>query len=278
MAKRRENTNPIEKYGGTIDVADIPRWFSIYRRVLGILPEDPRCKACHAPFQGIGAPIVRFLLGKEPSNYSRLLCSQCEKQIRENPGGTELELSVLFADVRGSTALAEKMSPSEFRDLIDSFYSSATQIFVRGNAFVDKLSGDEVLAVYLPALAGSEHATQAILDAQKLMEVTGHNDPQGPWVKVGASVHTGVVWFGSLGSPNQVTDLTVLGDSVNTAARLATEAGPGEILVSEDSLRVSRFKGENYKRRRLQLKGKNAPVVARVIAFGAGGASGDDAS
>lgn len=276
MTDDNKSKNPIERYGGAIDIAHMPRAFALYRRLLGMLPEDPRCKACHALFSGFGAPIVRVLLGKRPSNYSHLLCSDCERRIRMNPGGAELELSILFADVRGSTALAERMSPSSIRDLIDRFYLSAMKISIRSNAFIDKLSGDEVLAVYIPALAGSDHATRAVEAAYELMEVTGHADPEGPWINVGAGVHTGIAWLGSLGSPNQVTDLTVLGDAVNIAARLASEAGPGEIMVSEQSMKSSRLDRSNHVIRSLQLKGKTDEVLVHVLCVGSVGLGSED--
>ena len=182
-----------------------------------------------------------------------------------------MELTILFADVRGSTALAEKMSPSAFRDLIDRFYTTATKIFVRSDAFVDKLSGDEVLAVYLPALAGPDHAARAIEAARELMKATGHADIGGPWIKVGAGIHTGIAWLGSLGTPDGVTDLTVLGDAVNTASRLASEAGAGEIVVSEQSMRAGQIETGNYARRGLRLKGKTEEVLVCVLKTGKAG-------
>jgi adenylate cyclase len=271
MTNDSKSKNPIERYGGAIDIAHIPRAFAVYRHLLGLLPKDPRCKACHAPFKGVGALIVRVLLGKRPSNYSALLCNKCEKSIREHPGGAEVELTILFADVRGSTALAEKMSPSAFRDLIDRFYTTATKIFVRSDAFIDKLSGDEVLAVYLPALAGPDHAARAIEAARELMKATGHADIGGPWIRVGAGIHTGIAWLGSLGTPDGVTDLTVLGDAVNTASRLASEAGAGEIVVSEQSMRAGQIETGNYARRGLRLKGKTEEVLVCVLKTGKAG-------
>ena len=247
------------------DLTHIPRTFAIYRHLLGLLPEDPRCRSCQAPFSGIGAPIVRILLRKRPSNYTPLLCNRCEQGIRENPGGTEIELSMLFADIRGSTSLAEHMSPSAYSELINRFYTTATKIFVRTDAFIDKLSGDEVLAVYIPGFAGLDHAARAIEAARELLTVTGHADPQGPWIKVGAGVHTGVAWFGSLGSREGVTDITVLGDSVNTTARLASAAKAGEVIVSEQSMQNSHLETSRYIRRSLRLKGKSEEISAFVL-------------
>jgi len=93
------------------------------RQIFRILPHDPRCKFCNAPFQGVGGMIVRALFGKQRSDLNPRFCNLCEKASREFPGGAEVEMSMLFADVRGSTALSEKMSPTEFSGLINRFYS-----------------------------------------------------------------------------------------------------------------------------------------------------------
>ena len=86
---------------------------------------DPRCKFCNAPFQGIGATVVRLLFGKQRSALNPRYCNLCEIASREFPGGAEVEMSMLFIDIRGSMALSEKMSPTEFSHLINRFYAAA---------------------------------------------------------------------------------------------------------------------------------------------------------
>src|SRR5262245_45563112 len=76
----------------------------------GWLPSDPRCKLCAAPFKGWGGYIMR-MIGRQQSKYNPRFCIPCEKF--EHPGGAEIVLTMLFADVRGSTTLAEQMSAVE---------------------------------------------------------------------------------------------------------------------------------------------------------------------
>jgi hypothetical protein len=79
------------------------------RRIFRLLPRDPRCKFCNAPFQGVGGALMRSLFGKQQSNLNPRFCNLCEVASREFPGGAEVAMSMLFIDVRGSTALSEKM-------------------------------------------------------------------------------------------------------------------------------------------------------------------------
>ena len=109
-----------------------------FRHLLSLIPSSPRCKFCNAPYAGIGAPVMR-LLGKGPSRLTPELCRQCQDYASRYLGGAEIELSMLFADVRGSTALAEQMSPSEFSALISRFFGVTSEVLVRSHAFVDRL-------------------------------------------------------------------------------------------------------------------------------------------
>ena len=115
-------------------------------RLFMMLPSSPRCEFCQSPFNGIGATIVRMALGKKPSKYNTRFCNLCDDIARKHPGGAEVQMSMLFADIRGSTPLSESMSPTEFSQLINRFYVEATQILIDSNAMVDKLSGDQVAA------------------------------------------------------------------------------------------------------------------------------------
>lgn len=94
------------------------------RRIFRILPHDPRCKFCNAPFQGVGGMIVKTVFGKQRSAMNPRFCNMCDEAMRRFPGGAEVEMSMLFADVRGSTALSETMNPTEFSKLINRFYTN----------------------------------------------------------------------------------------------------------------------------------------------------------
>lgn len=229
---------------------------------LGMLPADPRCKLCAAPFKSWGG-FLMHLLGRDQSRYNPRFCEKCE--VFEHPGGAEVPLTMLFADVRGSTTLAEQMSAREFSRLINRFYTVASHILIQTDAMVDRLMGDEAIGLYIPGFAGQEHPRKAIEAAQDLLRLTGHRDPKGPWIPVGVGVHTGQAFVGVVGEEASTMDFTALGDNVNIAARLASEAGPGEILVSETACSAAHLFVENLELRQLELKGKSEAIDAYVL-------------
>ena len=233
------------------------------RHLLRLIPTGPRCKFCNAPYHGIGAPIMR-LLGQGPSRLSPQLCMRCHAYASQYLGGAEVELTMLFADIRGSTALAEKMSPSEFGKLISRFFAVASDVILNSQALLDRLVGDQVIGLYIPGLAGPDHKQLAIRAAKDLLRATGHGSASGPWIPVGVGVHTGVAFVGSVGEAGVATDITVLGDAANTAARLSSSAAAGEILISENAL-ASDLNLEPLETRRLELKGKSQPVKVYVL-------------
>lgn len=230
--------------------------------LFGFLPSDPRCKMCAAPFRGWGGFIMN-LFGRSQSRYNPRFCQPCERF--DHPGGAEIPLTMLFADVRGSTRLAEQMSPVEFSRLMNRFYAAATRVLVQTDALVDRLLGDEAIGLYIPGFAGPEHPRRAIGAAQDLLKLTGHGDPQGPWLPVGIGVHTGPAFVGVVGGKDNPSDFTALGDNVNITARLASEAGPGEILVSDAAVAAAGMDLGNAERRRMDLKGRSEPIGVRVL-------------
>jgi adenylate cyclase len=233
------------------------------RKLMLRIPSDPRCKLCAAPFGRPGHAVVR-LIGFGQADLNRRLCTGCVRSLRKMPGGAEVEVSLLFADVRGSTALAERTSAQEFSALMARFYGTAATVVDHSDGIVDKFVGDEVVALYLPGVAGSDHAAQAIAAARELLKVTG-NDGGEPWIAVGAGVHTGIAYVGTVGE-GDARDFTALGDPVNIAARLASEAGAGEILVSSDAAAAARLDTAGLASRSLELRGRDEPVAAWVAA------------
>jgi adenylate cyclase len=235
------------------------------RVLLGRLPHDPRCKFCHAPFEGVGGALVRTLLHKRPSQYNTQLCTMCEEFVREHPGGAEVELSMLFADVRGSTTLAEGMRAAEFSRLIDRFYQVASRVLIESDALIEKLIGDSVTGLFFPGISGPDYAARAVHAARTLLQVTGHSDSNGPWVPLGIGVHHGTAFAGSVGSADGVTGFTALGDAVNVAARLASHAGAGEIVVSEAACARANLDTRGLEQRQLTLKGRSGTAAVRVL-------------
>jgi len=232
--------------------------------IFNFLPGGARCKICKVPFQSIGGTIMR-MLGTKPSNYNPRMCDECEDFIKKHIGGAEIRLSMLFADIRGSTSLAENMNPTQFRGLIDRFYGAATNALIKFDALIDKLAGDQVSGYFVKGIAGPEFSLHAIQAAQELLRVAGYGSQEGPWIPVGVGVHTGEAFMGAVGSANGIADLTALGDSVNIAARLGSNAGPGEILVSEDAYAEAGLSLVGLERRNLELKGRTQPVPVVVL-------------
>jgi adenylate cyclase len=190
-------------------------------------------------------------------------CRGCYQDIDANHGGAEVELSMLFADVRGSTGLAERMTPRAFSELLNRFYEVAAQVVVEREAIVDKFVGDEVVGLFVPGISGLDHAAKAIDAALALLEATGHGSADGAWLPVGAGVHTGVAFVGNVGHEG-VTDFTALGDTVNTTARLASAAGEGEILVTRAAADAAGLVGDS-EQRRLELRGRKESVEVVVL-------------
>lgn len=236
------------------------------RRIFSRLPSDPRCRLCAAPFSSVGGVAMR-LVGKGQSPANPNYCNSCANKLLKHHGGAEVEGSMLFADIRGSTALAEKMTPTEFRSLLNRFYATASSVVFARDGMVDKFVGDELVALFPPMLSAEHHPQRAVLAAQDLLRATGHADADGPWVPLGAGVHTGRAWFGSVGEGGHV-ELTVVGDPVNVTARLAEQAVAGEILVSAEAA-VRAGLDPKLPRRALQLKGKQEPIEVVSLRIGA---------
>jgi adenylate cyclase len=235
------------------------------RRLFTRLPANPRCQLCAAPFAGAGGAVMRTI-GKKQSAVNRNMCVSCERQLLKRRGGAEVDTSTLFADIRGSTALGERLSPTDFRETLNRYYSVASDVVNEHGGIVDKFVGDELVAAFPPFL-GADHARRAVDAATALLRRTGHGDPDGPWVPVGAGVHTGRVWFGTVGEGNHV-EITVLGDVVNTTARLASAAESGEVLVTVEAAREAGLDERALEHRNLELKGKEAPTEVVSVRIG----------
>src|SRR3989344_7956659 len=95
--------------------------FNRKRNFNKLIPSDPRCKLCYIPFRGLGGKLMGVWTGLKQSKKNPYICDYCEKMAHTNPGGAEITLTLLFADIRGSTAIAEKMSAKEFSHLINRF-------------------------------------------------------------------------------------------------------------------------------------------------------------
>lgn len=197
--------------------------------------------------------------GFAPSRKNPRLCSQCFE--KAPMGGVEIDVGILFADVRGFTSLAERQAPDAVATLLNRFYATAVDVLCK-HAIIDKLVGDEVMALYLPGIFPGEPAQHMVADARALLAASGYLEKQ-PWVELGIGLDFGSAFVGNVGS-GDVKDFTAIGDVVNTAARLQAAAASGEIVMSS---RVHGRAGERVtavETRELALKGKSEPEIAMV--------------
>src|SRR3954451_19127608 len=192
------------------------------------LPSDPRCRLCRAPYGGIGGRVMGRV-GYRPSRKNPALCNTCFE--KAPMGGVEMEIGVLFADVRGFTSMAEDMEPGAVAGLLNRFYEAAARILGR-SAIIDKLVGDEVMALYVPQLLSKQFEKDMLRAATALLEAVGYDGGAEPWLRLGVGLDVGRAFVGNVGS-GDVKDFTALGDVVNTAARLQSSAQAGQIVISE---------------------------------------------
>jgi adenylate cyclase len=203
------------------------------------------------------------LVGKGPWPANPKYCSWCFQDLVRHRSGAEIDCSLLFADVRGSTTLAERLSPTEFRDLMDRFFAVASRVLVDHDAIVDKFVGDEVMAIFIPVLTGGNHAAHAIDAGRALLAATSGKADRAS-VPVGIGVNTGIAFVGAVGGGDKV-ELTAMGDTVNVAARLASAAGAGELLVAVASAQAAGVPLEGLEHRLLELKGKSETTDVVVL-------------
>lgn len=263
--QRMFSVNTVDEMWRKILTEGNPIWSNL-RPLWGRLPSNPRCVNCHRPFAGIGGGLLRVAMRMHKSRKNPRFCADCHSFATEYLGGAEIELTMLFVDVRGSTTIAEKMDNTKFSHLMNRFYEATIDVLVRADAFIDKLVGDEVTALFIPGFAGKDHARKAVEAGQDLLRATGYGEASGPWVPIGVGIHTGAAWVGSIiGASGAGADFTALGDNVNIAARLASKAAAGEVLISEATYQAAHIVDTGLEKRDLELKGKSKLVRVRVL-------------
>ena len=178
--------------------------------------------------------------------------------------GADIEMTVLFSDVRDFVGLAERLGPAAYTALIDRYYRVASSAVIMANGIADRFVGDAVLGLFIPGMTGPDHTGAAVHAARAIVAGTGH--PSDPWIAVGVAIHRGIAFLGGVGEEGELHDFTALGDPVNTAARLASVAGSGEIIVSLGAASATDLDVSSLERRSLELKGKSRPLDVVVVA------------
>lgn len=231
------------------------------RRAFALLPSPWRCKFCNAPFRGPTAGIVRWF-GYTPSRKNPSICARCIEHAPE--GGAVVPLTVLFADIRGYTSLSEHLRPVEVPTLVMRFYSVASKALLAHDGLLAQIAGDQVMALFVPGLAGSDYPGRAVAGARSLLQAIGYGSREGSWLAVGVGIATGEEFVGNVGGGGY-KDFTAVGGVTNTAARLTATAAAGQILVDGATYEQLGPSFGTADRRDLELKGKSGPIASYCI-------------
>jgi adenylate cyclase len=182
------------------------------------------------------------------ANYSRFMPEYVVKQLLENPnsfrlGGVNQTITVLFADIRGFTALSERENPEKVVGLLNRYFSAMTEIIFDHGGTLDKYIGDGLMALFGAPSASPTDAMNAVKAAVTMQKrLTSLNDELGQAgygkISVGIGLHTGEATIGYIGSDKR-SEYTAIGDTVNLASRLESNAKGGEILMSEATAAAS---------------------------------------
>jgi class 3 adenylate cyclase len=208
---------------------------------------------------------------RERALFARALASflppQVAKLVEESPSSlsltAELEATVLFCDIRGFSTIAERLNPRQVADIVGRYVSAMAEVITRHGGTVDKFAGDAVMALFGVPIAMQDQAEQAIRCAIAMRRRLTELDTEGwpgdvPRLEIGIGINSGAVVAGTLGGVGRL-DYTVLGDAVNVAQRLQSEATAGEILVSAATIERARWADAEPIGERA-LKGRNEPV------------------
>ena len=233
------------------------------KRRFGVLPRDPRCKLCLAPFEGLGGWALRTFQKISRSKRNPRFCNACDAFLKAYPGGTDTPMSIMFVDIRNSTQLSASMPAKEFRDLVARLRQIALTAMSRTDGSVLEFIGDGVIAVWPPGIAGAEHAAKALSATRLVLAEAKKVAPDGHDLPVGIGVHTGEAFLGTIASAsNDIQDISAFGRDVNLVARLSAAAAAGTALVSRETATAARLDEPGAPVKKLDLKGIDTEVEA----------------
>lgn len=183
--------------------------------------------------------------------------------------GEEHEVTLLFNDIRGFTSLSEELKPSMVVDMLNEYFERMIKVLFRYEGTFDKYVGDEMMAIFGAPLPLPDAPRRAVACARDMLreldDLNAEREKRGRFpLSVGMGIHTGPAVCGAIGS-TQTMQYTAIGDTVNTAARLCSAAGPGEILISAKT--ASRL-DDSFQRTAmppLKVKGKSEPLETFVV-------------
>lgn len=202
--------------------------------------------------------------------FARYLSNDIVQTLVENPelvrpGGDKKTATIFFADIRGYTSFSETKEPEYIVEVLNEYFSQAVELIIRHRGYIDKFIGDAIMAAWgVPMYSEEQDAVEGVSCAVELQELIRSKDRSffkgaASHLKVGIGMHTGPLIAGNLGSRRRM-DYSVIGDTVNVAARLEGVAGPSEVIITQATRdRI----GDRFKLKELEpvkVKGKTKPI------------------
>ena len=210
----------------------------------------------------------------ERQALERFLSSNIVEKILANPdeihlGGENQTVTILFSDIRGFTRMSEHMEPHAVVELLNEYFSEMTDIIFESGGTLDKYLGDGIMAVYgapIPKPDDALRATKTAMEMQRALAALNRDwESRGQQpLRMGVGVNTGPVTAGNIGSAKRM-DYTVIGDAVNLASRLCSNAAPGQILVSESTFLELNGTIPAQRLEPIRVKGKETPVELHEV-------------
>jgi len=220
-------------------------------------------------------------------DFERLLPPEVVEQVvagkvRLERGGQLRDTTILFSDVRGFTQWSENHEPTHIVSVLNEYFELMVEAIHKHHGTLDKFMGDGIMALFGAPIAHENDAVNAVMCALDMMELLGQLNARldafdYEEVAIGIGINTGSVIAGYMGSSKSM-EYTTIGDHVNLAARLCAVAEPGQILLSEHTLRAVGGAFEVTQRPAVKVKGKRDPVPIFEVQGLASGAPPADAS
>ncbi len=224
-----------------------------------------RIKQLHNELEIKNALLERVLTHYVSRTIAREVLRNPEENLRL--GGHTLEVSVLFADIRGFTAFTERHEAAQVTEVLNRIFDELASIVFAYNGTLDKYLGDAIMAFYGAPVPSVDKAMQAVRTAWEMQERFAHLRETMPVLRelgLGVGICTGEAVVGNVGS-RQMMDYTVIGNTPNTAKRLQEQARSGQILVDEQTYAACRGMVRARRLLPLALKGRSEPVVAYEV-------------
>ena len=254
----------IDAYGGRI--AELYRTYSLAFNIIpvGILLayiylDSERKKQEEAKEK------VKGFFGKYVSHN---VVEQILSEEKPHVSGERRNVTILYTDVRGFTAMSEKLPAEEVVNLLNEHFNVLTRVAFKYKGTVDKFIGDAVMVIFGAPIKQKDHALRAVQCGiemqQAVVELNRKLAKKGRHIHIGVSINSGEAIIGNVGS-DQFMDYTAIGDTVNTASRMQSAAGAGEVVISPTTLQQVKGNVRVIKKETIKVKGKEKPITVFKI-------------